>query len=109
MHSSRETPVVLTQEQAREHTLQFEPDNVLALQLGCNRGTSDWNASNPIEGKGTLHIGLVASTRALCPEPSFGEELAADLPEASAYILSDDRERLSIITRYMLFRFAEAR
>ncbi|GGD62311.1 hypothetical protein GCM10010990_09650 [Croceicoccus mobilis] len=108
IHTANKRPVTLTAEQASRHTLRFGRENAVSLKLDCNNGTADWSAGDAIEGKGILTIGPVAATRALCPPPSFGEELAADLPQASAYILSDKGDKLSIVTRHVLFRFKKA-
>ena len=91
--------------QAR-HTLTFMRDGKLQLQLDCNRGNADWSASMPETYNGTLVISQVASTRALCPPPSFGEDLAADLPSAMAYTLTPDGKGLVIRARRVAFSFA---
>ena len=80
------TSTSLTTELSSRHTLTFEGGGRLAMQLDCNRGNADWSAS----------IGPVASTRALCPRPTFGEELAAELPGATSFTLLDDRSELVI-------------
>lgn len=108
IRTSSSRPVILTDEQSRNHTLKFGRDNALVLKLDCNNGTADWTAGDAIEGKGILTIGPVAATRALCPPPSYGEQLAADLPQASAFMLSDEGRKLSIVTRHVLFRFGKA-
>lgn len=91
--------------QAR-HTLTFMRGGKLQMQLDCNRGNADWSASMPETYNGTLVISQVASTRALCPEPSFGEDLAADLPSAMAYTLTPDGKGLVIRARRVAFAFA---
>lgn len=93
--------------QAR-HTLAFGPEGALALQLDCNRGRASWAAGKPRNGAGTLTIGPVASTRMLCPEPSFGNQLA-NLSEARTYVLTADRRELVIETGTLRFTFANAR
>ena len=90
--------------QAR-HTLAFGPEGALALQLDCNRGRASWSAGKPRNGAGMLTIGPVASTRMLCPEPSFGNQLAG-LSEAKTYALTVDRRELVIETGSLRFTFA---
>ena len=89
--------------QAR-HTLAFGPEGALALQLDCNRGRATWTAGKPRNGAGALNIGPVASTRMLCPEPSFGNQLAG-LAEAQRYMLTTDRRELVIETASLRFTF----
>jgi heat shock protein HslJ len=90
--------------QAR-HTVAFGPEGALAIQLDCNRGRSTWAAGKPRNGAGTLTIGPVASTRMLCPEPSFGNQLAS-LANAKTYALTLDRRELVIETGTLRLTFA---
>ena len=90
------TSTSLTTELSSRHTLIFEGGGRLAMQLDCNRGNADWSASQPRGETGSISIGPVASTRALCPRPTFGEELAAELPGATSFTLLDDRSELVI-------------
>ncbi|WP_052223069.1 META domain-containing protein [Novosphingobium malaysiense] len=95
----------LTPQQRTRHVMTFNDDGKMSLTLDCNRGFADWSAG-PIEaGNGALSIGPVASTRALCPAPSFGEELAADLPSARGYTLLPGGKGLTIVTDRAAFVF----
>lgn len=84
--------------QAR-HTMRFASDGTVQMKLDCNQGNSTWQAPRPLDGRASLTIGEIASTRALCPTPSYGEEMAANLPLSSAYALSPDGKRLEIMAR----------
>jgi heat shock protein HslJ len=90
--------------QAR-HTVAFGPEGALAIQLDCNRGRATWSAGKPRNGTGTLTIGPVASTRMLCPEPSFGNQLAS-LANAKTYTLTLDRRALVVETGTLRLTFA---
>lgn len=103
IHTSGSTTTLTPPLQAR-HTLTFGPDGALALQLDCNRGRATWSAGKPKNGAGALSIGPVASTRMLCPEPSFGTQLAG-LSEARSYILTTDRRELVIETGSLRYTF----
>lgn len=92
------TSTQLTPELSSRHTLSFDAGGRVQMQLDCNRGNADWSASMPSGGSGTLSVGPVASTRALCPAPTFGEELAARLPDATGFGLANDRSVLTIRT-----------
>lgn len=100
------TSTQLTPELASRHKLTFAPNRRLQLQLDCNRGNSNWTASVPRNGVGTINIGDIASTRALCPKPTFGEEMAAELPSARNYTLSAEKTVLGIQVGETLYAFA---
>lgn len=93
---------------SERHVLNFEADGSLYIQLDCNRGNADWRAYPGSVGSGDLSIGPVASTRALCPEPSYGERLASALPGATGYRVTPGVGTLTIITQDAVFGF-EAR
>lgn len=93
--------------QAR-HTLTFGDAGALALQLDCNRGRASWTAGQPRNGAGAIDIGPIAGTRALCPEPTFGDQMASALSEAQTYALTMDRRELVIETGALRFTFAAA-
>ncbi|WP_086617046.1 META domain-containing protein [Erythrobacter tepidarius] len=107
IHTSGSTTTLTPALQAR-HRLAFGPDGALALQLDCNRGRASWAAGKPRNGAGTLSIGPVASTRMLCPEPSFGNQVAS-LAEARSYVLTADARELVIETGTLRFTFAAIR
>lgn len=90
--------------QAR-HTLAFAEGGALELGLDCNRGRSTWTAGKPSSGAGNIDIGPVASTRAMCPEPSFGNQLAR-IAEAERYSTTLDGRQLVIETPDLRFSFA---
>jgi heat shock protein HslJ len=96
----------LTAELSSRHRLSFLEEGRLQIQLDCNRGNADWTASRPSDGNGTLNIGRVAATRALCPRPTFGEELAAVLPQASGYTLNANGATMVIRTPETTYVFA---
>lgn len=98
------TSTKLTDELSRRHTITFEDDRAI-MQLDCNRGNGSWSAAMPRDGNGAISFGTIASTRAYCPRPTFGEELASELPRASGYTLMPDREGLIIRTESAVYVF----
>ena len=90
------------------HNITFQRDRSMVIQLDCNRGTADWSASSGGGGTGRLNIGRVASTRALCPPPTYGERMAAELPQAYRYELGVEGRTLMIRTDDTIYGF-EAR
>jgi len=72
-------------------TLSFGQDGRLAVKLDCNRGTGPWQAVATDATGGTLSLGPVATTRAMCPPDAVGSRLAQDLPALRAWRLQDNR------------------
>lgn len=91
--STRLTPAL-----QERHTITFEEGGRAALQLDCNRGNASWSAERPRAGIGSITIGPVATTRALCPQPSFGQMMAVGLEQSQRYTLLIDGRRLVIET-----------
>lgn len=105
--STRLTPAL-----QERHTITFEDGGRAFLQLDCNRGNTSWSAENPRStgasgsGSGSITIGPIASTKMLCPQPSFGETLGARLSDAETYTLLIDGRRLVIETEDTAFTFS---
>jgi heat shock protein HslJ len=90
----------------RTVTATFEADGSLALKLDCNRGASTWEqGAHHATGSG-LTIGPVASTRALCPEPTIGAFVARSLPDVASYMLRDGKLFLALKMDGGIFEFA---
>lgn len=90
------------------HTVTFQRNGTVTMQLDCNRGTADWSADPRGGGTGDLSIGRVASTRALCPPPTYGERMAAELSRVDSYELGVEGRTLVIRSSDTIFGF-EAR
>ncbi|WP_198045940.1 META domain-containing protein [Novosphingobium aquimarinum] len=90
----------------RTVTATFAEDGKLVLKLDCNRGTATWSAG-PHHATGSgLAIGPVASTRAMCPEPSMGGFVARTLPDVASYVLRDGKLYLALKMDGGIFEFA---
>lgn len=72
-------------------TLSFGKDGRLAVKLDCNRGNGPWQAVATNATGGTLSLGPVATTRAMCPPDAVGTRLAQDLPALRTWRLQDNR------------------
>ena len=72
-------------------TLSFGQDGRLAVKLDCNRGSGPWQAVATDATGGTLSLGPVATTRAMCPPDAVGARLAQDLPALRTWRLQDNR------------------
>ena len=98
------TSTRLTPELSSRHRITFEDGRVRA-QLDCNRGNGSWSASIPQNGNGSIDFGPIASTRAFCPDPTFGEELASSLPDATDYTITPGGAGLIIRTERKIYIF----
>ena len=95
----------LTPALQQRHTIRFMDGGELAVQLDCNRGRSTWVADQTATGAGAMTIGPVASTKMLCPQPSFGEQLASGLMETERYLTTLDGRQLVLETPGLRFTF----
>jgi para-nitrobenzyl esterase len=55
------------------YMVAFAPHGELSARIDCNRGSGTWASSEP----GSLALGELASTRALCPPGSLYDEIVA--------------------------------
>lgn len=100
--STRLTPAL-----SERHTVMFEDSGRAVIQLDCNRGNASWSAERPTSGgNGAITIGPVGSTKMLCPQPSFGDQLASGLSGAERYTLLLDGRRLVIEADGIAFTFS---
>jgi heat shock protein HslJ len=67
------------------YTVQFLPDNTLAVRADCNQAAGTYTA-----GDGALELGLIASTLALCPPDSQAESFRSLLEQATTYAFDRD-------------------
>jgi len=82
---------------ADRYTLELGEGGALAMRLDCNRGSGSWSATpNGAEG-GALSLGPLAVTRAFCPPPSLGDQIARHAEYVRSYILRDGRLYLSLM------------
>lgn len=86
-----------------KYTLEFQPENRVAMKLDCNRGTGTWSAQAATPRSGTLRFGPIASTRALCLDGGQGERIAANLSGNWPYEIYDGR--LTIRTANATYTF----
>lgn len=86
------------------YTLEFQPENRVAMKLDCNRGAGSWSAQAATPRSGTLRFGPIASTRALCPDNGQGARIAANLSGNWPYEIYDGR--LTIRTANGTYTFA---
>ena len=84
-------------EDAELYTLAFDSES-LTMRLNCNRATAPWSVTPGETGQsGSITIGPLAVTRALCPPPSMDERIARDMDFVRGYMLRDGRLSLSLM------------
>ncbi|MBE9171616.1 META domain-containing protein [Cyanobium sp. LEGE 06143] len=70
------------------YSLRLEADGSAQLRLDCNRAQGAWSISPGTDPSiGGFRFGPLATTKALCPQPSLGEALGAQLPAVRGYAL----------------------
>lgn len=70
------TPV----EEPARYTVQFSPGGNIFIGADCNRGVSSFELGE----EGTLSIGEIATTLALCPEDSLSDQFLAALDQVAS-------------------------
>lgn len=89
--SPGDTTAVMRPDDPGRYTLSFGKDGRLAAKLDCNRGTGPWHAVAGDDRSGSLRIGPLATTRAMCPPDAIGARLTRDLDAVSGFRLQDGR------------------
>ncbi|HEY2356714.1 MAG TPA: META domain-containing protein [Phenylobacterium sp.] len=77
------------------YTLHLDPKGGVAMGLSCNRGVGSWKSPDAGEQRGSLLIGPIASTRAMCP-PSRLQRIAADMEHVRSFVIQDGRLHLNL-------------
>lgn len=85
-------------EDPAQYTLAFGDDGRVAMQLERNRGTGPFSVEKGEGGEtGSLTIGPLAETRAMCPPTSMDEQIARDMDYVRGYLLRDGQLALSLM------------
>ncbi|TCM17115.1 heat shock protein HslJ [Novosphingobium sp. PhB165] len=92
--------------EGRVYTLEFGADGALAMQLDCNRGRTSWTTRDSGPEGGTLVIGPIATTRAMCEQPDIGQMMSARLSEVASYTLRNGHLFLALKMDSGIFEFA---
>jgi heat shock protein HslJ len=79
-------------------TLRLNADGSAQLRLDCNRATGTWSATPGADSSsGQFEFGPLAVTRAACPPPDLGAQVAAQAQYVRSYLLKDGRLSLSLM------------
>lgn len=80
------------------YTMTLMADGSVAMQLNCNRGSGTWRLKPSQGGSGgSFEFGPLATTRALCPQPSMDETLAQQSRYVRSYVLENDTLYLNLM------------
>ncbi|WP_427966620.1 META domain-containing protein [Altererythrobacter sp.] len=80
-----------------KYILTFGAEGRVMARLDCNRGTGIWRNDISNATGGTLAFGLMAVTKALCPEPTLGEVLERQLPYVRTFIIRDGHLHMALM------------
>lgn len=80
-----------------KYSIIFHNDGSVSARLDCNRGVGTWRNDIANATGGTLSIGPLGVTRALCPEPSMGEKLERQLGEVRSFTIADNRLNMALM------------
>ena len=81
-----------------KYTMKLGADGSAAFQLDCNRGMGSYTSTKAQDGiSGSINFSVLATTKALCPEPSMGEKIAMDTQYMRGWILADGKLNVSLM------------
>ena len=92
----------LSGEESLRHSAIFSADGSVSMTLDCNRGQASWSAK---AYKRDLTISQIAATKALCPEPSWDDDMTAFLAGTSSYGFADGDRTLVLSKEDTILRF----
>jgi hypothetical protein len=80
------------------YTMALNGDGTVQMQLNCNRAVGTWSADPATDDiSGRFTFGPLATTKALCPQPSMDERIARDAEWIRGYLLRDGQLHLSLM------------
>ena len=74
------------------YSLSFGGNGMIAAQVDCNRGRSNWGSPAP----GKLSLGMLFLTRAQCPSDSLHDRIVSDWKHINTYALKDGNLELAL-------------
>jgi hypothetical protein len=78
--------------------MTLNADGSVSMDLDCNRATGTWTVEFAEGGdNGSLSLGPLAGTRALCPPPSMDERITNDAQWVRGFLLRDGNLYLSLM------------
>lgn len=89
-------------EDPSKYTLHFVDGESLSMQLNCNRGSGPWSSESTSDGtsgdiSGSIAIGPLATTKAMCPPPSLDERIVRDVQWIRGFLVRDGWLSLSLM------------
>jgi heat shock protein HslJ len=95
------------------YTLEFGADGRVAVRLDCNRGSATWQAQPAAQGRphrvaGSLLLGPLATTRAMCPPDSLAPRLTSSWPYVRSYLIEAGHLHLSLMADGGILAWAPA-
>ena len=91
------------------YTLRFGSDGRLTLRIDCNRGSAAWKSVPSADSaSGMLEIGVLATSKAMCPPGSLDQKVLRDLPYVRSYLLKDGKLYLSLMADGGVYEWRQA-
>lgn len=85
-------------EDPSKYTMRLGTDGTVSLTLNCNRASGTWTSKPVGDGtSGTFEFGPLAATLAICPSPSYDEQISGQAQYIRSFLLSDGRLYLSLM------------
>jgi para-nitrobenzyl esterase len=81
----------------RRYTVRFTSQGNAEFQLDCNRGSAPYTRTMTEPGRGTLSLGPLATTRAMCPGGSLDARVARDMGFVRSYTIRDRTLSMSMM------------
>jgi heat shock protein HslJ len=80
-----------------KYTIEFMDNGQLSAGIDCNRGRGTYTAeASGTASSGTISIEILATTKALCPPGSLGDQFVQYLNQAAIYSFQDNRLLLDL-------------
>jgi heat shock protein HslJ len=73
----------------KKYTITFNRDGSVSARFDCNRGVGPWRNDIANARGGSLSIGPLGVTKALCPPPTIGEFIERQLSYVRSFTISD--------------------
>ena len=79
------------------YTITFSQDGTAYMKLDCNRGRSPYEAASTGADQGSLTLGNIASTMAMCPPDSLSEKLSQQLGFVRSYVVRSGQLNMALM------------
>jgi heat shock protein HslJ len=80
------------------YTMRLNGDGTVSMRLNCNHASGTWSTEpSGDEASGRFEFGPLATTHAICPDPSLDSHIAVQAKFIRSYLLKDGRLYLGLM------------